>query len=390
MSVGGASPNVHLGKRGLKDEDDKDDGKQSKENDDTATTTVPAEHIVKRRKLCELGTGEMVHILSYKALPDKIQEFEVIIQSLAHKIYQMKSAVTDVRVCHPCCGEVFFIMTFLSKDDLNCWLEGPQKEANETLAGLIENNKPSLITSGCLMPACHTLHSLLEYLEKNVVGASHTDHDTMAVKRELAKWHPRASEVEKYVNWDPDNPTKYTRNLILGNENMDVILMCWPSGSVSTIHDHDQSSCWVMMVEGSVNEVQYAMPQVDRKFIETEWANPTGATGRCGKLKVINVATLEAGGITATYANNDIGLHRIENRSPHPAYTLHVYAPPLTKMKIFKESGEVHVHSVSAKSDCASPGTCGYKLFDIAAWNTHRCTEGGENDGGCKAALSSN
>ena len=35
---------------------------------------------------------------------------------------------------------------------------------------------------------------------------------------------------------------------------MDVLLMCWPPGHVSKIHDHDESSCFVLVVEGSVTE----------------------------------------------------------------------------------------------------------------------------------------
>lgn len=81
--------------------------------------------------------------------------------------------------------------------------------------------------------------------------------------------------------------------------------MCWPAGSQSTIHDHDNSSCWVTVVEGSVHEVQFALPRLDRKFLEAEHRDPASAVGQCGELKVVNVAVLNAdGGVTGTYANN--------------------------------------------------------------------------------------
>lgn len=134
----------------------------------------------------------------------------------------------------------------------------------------------------------------------------------------------------------------------------------------------DESSCWVVVVEGTVHEKQFAMPQVDRRFIETEMANPTGAVGRCAKLRLVSDNRLECGGITNTYANNDIGIHVVENRTDQPAYTLHTYAPPLRKMKIFTESGEVSVHVASAFEPYISIGGELTGDLDVEAWNQHR------------------
>ena len=99
------------------------------------------------------------------------------------------------------------------------------------------------------MPAAHSLNSLLAYLKKNVVGTNHTEHNVLEVKRELGKWYPRPQEYEKYIIWNENDPSKYTRNLVFKNENMEVLLMCWPGKSQSTIHDHDKSSCWVRRSE---------------------------------------------------------------------------------------------------------------------------------------------
>jgi len=336
----------------------------------------------KRPKLCEMGTGEIVHIISYKALPSKIEEFECKAQSMANCLYHMQSGITDIRVCHPKCGEVIFVITFLSKRDQEMFQDGPQRDGEKAFEGLVEKgDKETMIQmTGCLMPAAHTLKSLLAYLKMNVIGSSHNEHDVRSIQKELSKWYPRPSEFEKYVHWDDKDPNKYTRNLIFSNVNMDVILMCWPPGSKSSIHDHDESSCWVVMVEGSIVEVQYGMPQVDRKFIETEMRNPSGAVGRCGKLRILNEAKLDPGGCTSSYANNDIGIHRVENRTTRPAYTLHVYAPPLQKMKIFKETGEVSVHtvqrcpftSIDGERCIDNEGIVGKRKaadIDVEAWN---------------------
>jgi cysteine dioxygenase len=139
----------------------------------------------------------------------------------------------------------------------------------------------------------------------------------------------------KYVHWNKADPSKYTRNLIFTNEFFDVVLMAWPPGAVSAIHDHDESSCWVALVDGEVTEVQYKMPKMDRKFRHSEYANPTGAVGRCTTLVKTHEETLSNDTLGTTYVNNERGIHRVENRTEKPAYTLHVYAPGLRKMRLF-------------------------------------------------------
>lgn len=324
------------------------------------------------RHICALGTGEVVHVLSYKALPERIDDFEIIVQGLARCVYCMEASVTDVRVCHPCCGEVVFILTFISREALSDFEAGPQADFERSLCGIILDGKDSFKASGTLMPAAHTLSSLLDYLKANLRGADHKAHDIRRVSKEIEKWFPRPSEFLSYVRIDENDQTKYTRNLIFGNEFFDCILMCWPPGSRSTIHDHDESSCWVTAVEGTVTEVQYSLPRMDRKFTEAELRNASTALGHCGKLRKTSEATLDVcGGVTSTYANNDIGIHRVENRTDKLACTLHIYAPPLRKMRIFEESGKVRVvvaQTVLCGSDLSCLGKC-TGIFDVDAWN---------------------
>lgn len=230
------------------------------------------------------------------------------------------------------------------------------------------------------MPACHTLSSLLTYLRENVKGKSHADHDVATVGREVGRWYPRPAEYEKYVHWDKNDPKKYTRNLIFANEHMDVLLMCWPPNSESAIHCHDNSSCWVALVHGEVSEIQYSIPVLDRAFIQSELENPTGAMGRCSKLRVVNETKLSMCGLTTAYASNDIALHKVVNRSlTEPAYTLHIYAPGIRKMKLFKESGSVTVGTVASVAYTSIDGILSNKdaqeihpdgIINLEAWNS--------------------
>ena len=326
----------------------------------------------KKRKLCDSGSGEIMHIIAYKSKKNKIEAFEETVQEMARLLYCMQSEVTDVRVCHPVCGEVCFVLTFITRESVEKFKSTVQRSFEERLQSVIEtgDGRPHFQTSGCLMPAAHTLPSIIEYLKRNVKGDSHTSHDVKTIQIELEKWFPRESEYKPFIKLDANDKTKYTRNLIFGNEHMDCILMCWPAGSRSTIHDHDRSSCWVVVVEGEVHEVQYQQPRLDKKFLETEKINPCEAKGSCGKLKVISTAKLETGGVQSTYANNDIGIHRVENRTDKLACTLHVYAPPLKKMRIYnEETRAVWVYVASANCNGNNESLCNAPVFDVDAWN---------------------
>eukprot|EP00391_Amoebophrya_sp_Ameob2_P011738 CAMPEP_0178996992 /NCGR_PEP_ID=MMETSP0795-20121207/8681_1 /TAXON_ID=88552 /ORGANISM="Amoebophrya sp., Strain Ameob2" /LENGTH=662 /DNA_ID=CAMNT_0020689453 /DNA_START=115 /DNA_END=2103 /DNA_ORIENTATION=- len=202
--------------------------------------------------------------------------------------------------------------------------------------------------TGSLMPATHSMRSLLEVFKENIKGAHYQGHNVKEIAEECKRWFPRKSEYMKYVTWDLVDPSKYTRNMIYGNDNFDCLLMCWPPGCKSSIHCHDRSSCWVVAVEGEVVEVQYQMPKFDRRFYETEAKDPTNAVGRCAPLKKLTETMIGFDAVRVGYANNEIGVHRIENRTDLPAYTMHVYAPGLRKIKVFQETGEVKVVVMTA------------------------------------------
>ena len=383
---------------------------------------------------------------------------------------------------HPRCGEVCFIITFLTRHDLEKFKRGPQLDFEKVLSRVVMGGRASYAVSGCLMPAAHTLSSLVCKLRDCIVGNHHKYHNVRQVcmcmcmcmcvcvcaralrERGTRSWidncwidypipnqvqliflkhcrskmssrsgfldHPNIcnmctgikkiqrgtlkSVCNKEFRGNNSFENRYTRNPIFSNENMDILLMCWPPGCVSSIHDHDNSrlnsffcplvygislfmlniSCWVVVVEGEVEELQYQLPCLDRKFIDTEMANHTGAWGRCGPLRVVNQTKLNCGLITATYANNDIGIHQIKNTTQLPAYTMHVYAPPLRKFKIFQKgeneqsSGSVKVCVVGGARKKFDPGF--NTVVDVDAWNdklTGKCNPANFGLGSASAAI---
>lgn len=332
------------------------------------------------RKLCSMGTGEVVHVLSYQAKDEAIvPRFERLVQCIARRLHELEAGVSDVRVCHPRCGEATFVVTVVSAFESQRFEREIAPRIADALQPLSLSGGPTFSRTGTLMPQAHSLSSLLAKLQQTVRGQHHREHDVAGVQKELLRWFPRRDEYAQYVHWDEHDLRKYTRNLVYSTDEMEVLLMCWPPGAASLVHCHDESSCWVTAVEGQVSEVQFAMPTMDKKFFKNAMTNPTGAVGRCGPLKVTNVTALgQHGSPTDTYANNDIGIHRIENRSDQPAITLHVYAPKLAKMTVFREAGDHSVASVAAVHYTSEGGrrtgrwgkdTDPDGVIDVDAWN---------------------
>ena len=120
------------------------------------------------------------------------------------------------------------------------------------------------------------------------------------------------SEFEKYAAWiDAD----YSRNCIARKEGFEIILICWDQKAKTPMHDHDGQDCWVVQVSGTV---------VEKRFEIND-----------GKFDLTNEAYLKEGDIT--YMNDRMGFHTLENNTNSRAMTLHVYANPIEKCKVYNE-----------------------------------------------------
>lgn len=133
-------------------------------------------------------------------------------------------------------------------------------------------------------------------------------------------------ELRPFVHFDPSR--NYTRNLIsTDHETYALMLLCWNKGKYSPIHDHPTDGCWVKHVQGHVNEVRY----VERQ----------------GKLLETSNIVLTSG---VTYMDDSLGLHKVGNpREDVDAITMHLYAPPYEKCRIWLDPND------AAKSSVAVP-----------------------------------
>nr|CCA17626.1 cysteine dioxygenase putative [Albugo laibachii Nc14] len=114
------------------------------------------------------------------------------------------------------------------------------------------------------------------------------------------------------------DPTKtYTRNLIAtDSKSYALILIIWNRNRYSPIHDHPCDGCWVKIISGAMNEVQYRIQQ--------------------NKLYEVSNIILDRG---VTYIDDSMGLHKVGNpRHDQLAVTLHLYSPPFDACRVWMDS----------------------------------------------------
>ena len=121
--------------------------------------------------------------------------------------------------------------------------------------------------------------------------------------------------VEDVADYARFNEVNYRRNLVHGGTWYHLLVLCWRSGQRSPIHNHAESTCGVKVLRGIATETKFEMSP-------------------CGLVKAVSSQDLEEGLIAAT---QDADMHQISNLQTEgrDLITLHIYSPPLLRMKTF-------------------------------------------------------
>jgi cysteine dioxygenase len=78
---------------------------------------------------------------------------------------------------------------------------------------------------------------------------------------QLLQQHPvDRTSIEKYLIWDRQH---YTRNLIDKTPLYELLAICWDVGQVSSIHNHKDQNCWMMVPMGRLLVQNYRVLQQD-------------------------------------------------------------------------------------------------------------------------------
>ncbi|MHC4409705.1 MAG: cysteine dioxygenase [Planctomycetota bacterium] len=113
-----------------------------------------------------------------------------------------------------------------------------------------------------------------------------------------------ALDSEGFVQF---NEARYARNVVFANEHFELVYICWRPGQASAIHDHGESWCLYLVVDGEFEEELFELDDA---------GEPKALASRRWKTGEITIA-----------AGEDI--HRIGNDTDRDLRTIHIYSPPL-------------------------------------------------------------
>jgi cysteine dioxygenase len=119
-----------------------------------------------------------------------------------------------------------------------------------------------------------------------------------------------ALDLGRYCSFKRDC---YTRNTVLLNDNLELVVICWLAGQASAIHDHGDSRCLYLVVDGEMKE--------ERFRVEGD-AEP----------EPVDVRTFGRGDVTLALGSD---VHRIRNDTAQNLTTVHIYSPPLANTRMF-------------------------------------------------------
>ena len=151
------------------------------------------------------------------------------------------------------------------------------------------------------------LSALVEYLNRLTARAP---LDTL--ERQLQSLPITVKDVAEYVHF---NAANYRRNLVCGGSWYHLLVICWRSGQRSPIHNHAESTCGLKVLSGVATETKFEMTP-------------------CGLVKAVSSRDAVKGYVCAS---QDADIHQISNLQAEGTdlITLHIYSPPLLRMKTY-------------------------------------------------------
>jgi predicted metal-dependent enzyme (double-stranded beta helix superfamily) len=127
----------------------------------------------------------------------------------------------------------------------------------------------------------------------------------------------------------PRAESGHSRTLLVGAPSFEIVAMRWAPGAVTPIHDHGDSRCATLLVEGTL-AVEH--------FLRTDFAHAATAT-----IVASDAVRLRPGDMESLTDRSE--LHRVRTVGAEPALALHLYASPLRGYHSFDErDGRVASH----------------------------------------------
>ena len=149
----------------------------------------------------------------------------------------------------------------------------------------------------------------------------------------LVTYEIRTDDLERYKQWLPD---RHTRNKIFRNDMIEVMLICWPVGTVTPLHTHNGQLGWMTLIEGKLKVENYRKVDCNRP----ENQNVVGLDCLAGATRIemqhLHDELAVPGGPLNTVDKLQT-IHRILNLEEwkQPAVSMHVYSRPIDSCVVF-------------------------------------------------------
>lgn len=140
--------------------------------------------------------------------------------------------------------------------------------------------------------------------------------------RILSAYARGEDDWRRFVHFDPD---VYTRNLVARNDHFEMLVLCWARGQESPIHNHAGQNCWMAVLDGEIEEVQFAFARTEPGARLVAGGSKTFVPGR------------------VAFINDDIALHRVRPAAGGAGISLHLYSKPIDVCNLYDEHSGVVV-----------------------------------------------
>lgn len=144
------------------------------------------------------------------------------------------------------------------------------------------------------------------------------------VKSLMENYLKNETDWKGYVNF---NQFKYCRNLVMTNDLLELIVLCWLPNQVSPIHNHAGQRCWAAILDGNIQETHFHFQRTHSAFGE-------------GPLEETSKQVFNQGQVS--FISDDIALHVLQPINGSHGVTLHLYSKPIPECNIYcKETGTI-------------------------------------------------
>jgi cysteine dioxygenase len=153
------------------------------------------------------------------------------------------------------------------------------------------------------------------------------DVDIKMTMNLLRLYRSDESQWARYALRDPQRA--YTRNYVAQTSPIsDLLVLVWEPGKSSKVHNHPNSNCFVKVLKGTLHENQYHQAADSNQLELTR--------------------QIEVPCDAVTYITDNIGVHKMENKSSEVVVTLHLYVPGYASASTYDSNGVVKVVDTSS------------------------------------------